>query len=1210
MSSIRFFILAIALVVICSSAQTSFAADFMVLNTNDSGPGSLRQAVLDSNVNGADDVISFDPTVFNVPRTILLTSGEIVIQLDNPGGTVRTTTINGPGANLLELNGNNNSRIIYVVQGAMLTIDAVKMSGGNGFSNGVNPGLNASGGALRVDGGAPPGLYALRVTNCIISNNSATVNIAGGGGLVIFGRALIVNTAIINNQALFGGGFSMSGEVRMYNSTVSGNSAQMAGGIDVGNGNVNMTNSTVVRNQATAPGAPAAGINLAQAGPFSTGDLFSKNSIVAKNVSVQGPQLDIAGSGRIFSQGNNILGTVMAVSTSTPTDLFNVDPQIDSSLSTHGGIIPSHALRAGSPAIDSGDNCALTTTAAGGCSEIAITHDHRGVVRPQDADANGSAVIDRGTFEVTAAEIAIAPGAPDLHAVDDSGTSNTDNVTNIPDVTVDVGGLTVGATVELLRNDVPIANTIASGTTLTFNDTLTVNGTYVYTARQTVGGVTSLQGGSLFVVFDTVAPTGTLVQAVGQADPTRLQPINFTLTFSEQVVGFEAADVTFAGSTANTSSANIAITGSAPTFSLGISNITADGTVVLGMSAAGVQDVAGNSNAAIAGGDNTVTLDTTPPMVTINQAAAQVDPARFTPLNFTVTFSEPVTGFTNSDVSLAGSTANVASASRTVSGSGPTYNVAIGGVNSNGATVVASILAASVQDAAGNASTASTSTDNTVTLDNVPPTVTINQAVGQPDPTNTLPVNFTVVFSEPVTGLDSADISLSGSSMTTTGASITVSGSGTTYSVGVGNISSSGGFIRASVRSGAAVDVLGNSSFASTSTDNAVTIDTVAPNLTVNQAISQADPTYNQPINFTAVFSELVSGFQSSDVSLAGSTANVSSANVSVTGSGSVYTISVSGVSSNGQVVVSVPSGAAQDGVGNASNASTSSDNSVTVLVRKTAFDFDGDGKTDVGIFRPSSGQWWINRSSTGQTTAGTFGASTDMMTPADFTGDGKTDIAFYRPSTGFWFVLRSEDFSYFSLPFGTTDDVPVPADFDADGKADLTVFRPSTSTWYIRRSSDGGTTIQGFGSSGDVPVPADYDGDGKADVAIYRPSSGQWWISRSSSNVLAFTFGTATDKPVQGDFTGDGKADAAFWRPTTGVWSILRSEDSSYYSVPFGTNGDIPAPGDYDGDGKFDTTVFRPSTATWYAQRSTAGVLIQQFGADGDRPIPNAFVP
>jgi hypothetical protein len=77
--------------------------------------------------------------------------------------------------------------------------------------------------------------------------------------------------------------------------------------------------------------------------------------------------------------------------------------------------------------------------------------------------------------------------------------------------------------------------------------------------------------------------------------------------------------------------------------------------------------------------------------------------------------------------------------------------------------------------------------------------------------------------------------------------------------------------------------------------------------------------------------------------------------------------------------------------------------------IQDAPFDFDGDGKTDIGIFRPSVAEWWINRSSTGVTTAVQFGASTDKIAPGDFTGDGKTDITFWQPSTGFWFVLRSE---------------------------------------------------------------------------------------------------------------------------------------------------------------------------------------------------------
>jgi PKD repeat protein len=274
-------------------------------------------------------------------------------------------------------------------------------------------------------------------------------------------------------------------------------------------------------------------------------------------------------------------------------------------------------------------------------------------------------------------------------------------------------------------------------------------------------------------------------------------------------------------------------------------------------------------------------------------------------------------------------------------------------------------------------------------------------------------------------------------------------------------------------------------------------------------------------------------------------------------------------------------------------------------------FDFDGDGKTDISIFRPSDGSWWYNRSSSTDFRVYAFGTSSDIITPGDWTGDGLADISVFRPSTGFWFVQRSEDNSYFSFPFGALGDIPAPADYDNDGKTDPAVFRPSSGTWYISNSGGSGTTIIQFGAAGDKPVPADYDGDGKADIAIFRPSDGSWWYLRSSDGSFrVYRFGVGTDKPVQGDWTGDGKADIAVWRPSTGEWFFQRSEDNSYYSVPFGAPGDIPAPGDYDGDGRFDTAVFRPSTADWFVNRTTAGILITHFGANGDRPVPNAFVP
>lgn len=272
-------------------------------------------------------------------------------------------------------------------------------------------------------------------------------------------------------------------------------------------------------------------------------------------------------------------------------------------------------------------------------------------------------------------------------------------------------------------------------------------------------------------------------------------------------------------------------------------------------------------------------------------------------------------------------------------------------------------------------------------------------------------------------------------------------------------------------------------------------------------------------------------------------------------------------------------------------------------------FDFDGDTKADIGVFHANDGTWWINRSSDSSTFAQPFGVATDKLVPADYTGDGKVDVAIWRPSSGEWFILRSETNSYFGFPFGASGDVPTPADYDGDGRADAAVFRPATGFWHILRST-GGTSAEPFGTNGDIPVANDYDGDGRADVAIYRPSVGQWWLSRSTAGVIAYSFGNSTDKIVPGDYTGDGKTDVAFWRPATGQWFVLRSENSSFFSAPFGASTDIPTPGDYDGDGKFDVGVFRPAVGTWFIQRTSAGSFAQQFGGDGDRPLPTAFLP
>ena len=104
--------------------------------------------------------------------------------------------------------------------------------------------------------------------------------------------------------------------------------------------------------------------------------------------------------------------------------------------------------------------------------------------------------------------------------------------------------------------------------------------------------------------------------------------------------------------------------------------MTGDGTVIATVPAGGATDAAGNTNTASTTTDNTVTYDATAPDVTINQAAGQADPTNASPISFTVVFSEPVTGFTDTDVTLTGT---ATTGTVTVLGSGATYNVAVSG---------------------------------------------------------------------------------------------------------------------------------------------------------------------------------------------------------------------------------------------------------------------------------------------------------------------------------------------------------------------------------------------------------------------------------------------------------------------------------------------------------------------------------------------------
>ncbi len=185
--------------------------------------------------------------------------------------------------------------------------------------------------------------------------------------------------------------------------------------------------------------------------------------------------------------------------------------------------------------------------------------------------------------------------------------------------------------------------------------------------------------------------------------------------------------------------------------------------------------------------------------------------------------------------------------------------------------------------------------------------------------------------------------------------------------------------------------------------------------------------------------------------------------------------------------------------------------------------DWDGDGKADPAVYRGPGGgpqnyiyfRGSLNNPS-GNVTYLQWGAGGDRAMRGDFDGDGKMDATVFRPSTGVWYILQSLNGAARYENWGLSSDKFVPADYDGDSKTDLAVFRGGV--WYIKQSSNAQTAYINWGLNTDTLVPADYDGDGKTDAAIYR--NGVWYERLSSSgNLRVVNFGLSSDIAVAGAF-------------------------------------------------------------------------------------------
>lgn len=336
------------------------------------------------------------------------------------------------------------------------------------------------------------------------------------------------------------------------------------------------------------------------------------------------------------------------------------------------------------------------------------------------------------------------------------------------------------------------------------------------------------------------------------------------------------------------------------------------------------------------------------PNCRIDQAATQSDPYEGNTVNFTAIFSESVTGFEGTDIQLEGTARpTTAVVTEIAPMDGTTYNVEVSGMSLTGSVLV-NIPEDVAQNGNGMGNQRASTSDNIIQFNiSNPPTATINVATHQADPALSGPLDFTVVFSESMTGFDENDVELAGTS-NPSGIVVTEIDpmDGTTYNIQVSGMDING-TVEVCIPKGSAINSLGFGNLDATTDDNVIDFYVNNPPLVTIDLMGHTDPAFGGYLFYEVKFNQSVTGFDANDVQLSGDAFPTIATVTEVSPmDGTTYRASVSGMTADGMVRATIPADAAENSEGVFNLKSTSLDNDLFYYLeyplRETVINFQG----------------------------------------------------------------------------------------------------------------------------------------------------------------------------------------------------------------------------------------------------------------------------